>query len=119
MREARQCVADLSVLLQQHFNDDLLGLCLYGSLAAGGFIDGRSDLDLFAVVENEVDDDRVEELRTLHADYVACHPEWEERVEVAYVSRSVVSTFGGLPAGRIAVISPGEPLHLKDIDKGW
>jgi predicted nucleotidyltransferase len=117
--EPRQRVAELAKRLQRHFGKELLGLYLYGSLAAGGFVDGRSDIDLFTVVENDLSEDQVEELRRCHADYVATHPELDERVEVAYVSESVLSTLDGSPAGTLVVVSPGEPLHTKDVDQGW
>jgi hypothetical protein len=39
--------------------------------------------------------------------------------EVGYISLPVLQTFGDVPAGRIAVISPGEPLHRKDAQTDW
>jgi hypothetical protein len=86
---------------------------------AGGFVDGRSDVDLLAVVEEDVDEDRLERLRMLHSEFVERHPEWVERVEVAYVARRVLRTLGDAPAGALAVVSPGEPLHVKPVDLGW
>jgi predicted nucleotidyltransferase len=117
--EPRRRVAELAKRLQRRLGEELLGLYLYGSLAAGGFVDGRSDIDLFAVVENDLREDQVEELRRFHTNYAATHPEWEERVEVAYLSKSVLSTLEGSPAGTLVVISPGEQLHTKDVDQGW
>ena len=119
MSEPRERVAELEALLRAELGPDLLGLYLFGSLAAGGFVEGRSDVDLFAVVEDAVDEARLARLRRLHADYVAAHPDWWERVEVGYVDRSVLQTFAGEPAGTIAVISPGEPLHITEPRGGW
>ena len=47
------------------------------------------------------------------------HPDWRERVEVGYISHAVLQTLGETPTGRIAVISPGEPLHIKDVGADW
>jgi hypothetical protein len=107
----------VTALLSRHFGDELLGLYLFGSLAAGGFIPGRSDLDLFAVLAEDIQE--IEGLKSLHAGFVSAHPEWTERIEVGYVSHSVLQTFGGHPTGTVAVISPGEPLNLKEAGYAW
>jgi Aminoglycoside adenylyltransferase, C-terminal domain/Nucleotidyltransferase domain len=117
--EPRERVAELTALLLDELRPDLLGLYLFGSLAAGGFVEGRSDVDLFAVVEDAVDENRLARLERLHADFAAAHPEWRERVEVGYVDRGVLQTFAAEPAGTIAVISPGEPLHITEPQRGW
>ena len=117
MTDPREALAELTVLLSRYLRDRLLGIYLFGSLAAGGFVPGRSDLDLFAVLEGEVPE--IESLRALHAGFVADRPEWAERVEVGYVTREVLQTLDGEPAGRIAVISPGEPLNVKDVGYDW
>jgi predicted nucleotidyltransferase len=51
--EPRDRVAELTTLLRDELGGSLLGLYLFGSVAAGGFVAGRSDVDLFAVVEDE------------------------------------------------------------------
>jgi hypothetical protein len=117
--EARERVAELTTLLGDALGPNLLALYLFGSLPAGGFVEGRSDVDLLAIVERDVDEALLEELRRLHSDFVRAHPAWEERVEVGYVGRAVLQTFGTRPAGTMAAISPGEPLHLKDATWGW
>ena len=76
---------------------------------------GKSDLDLMAIVAAEVEEgQQLESLRSLHDAFVSERPAWVERVEVAYVDRGVLQTFGDRPSGRIAVINPGEPLHIRD-----
>jgi predicted nucleotidyltransferase len=117
--EPRERVAELTRLLQDELGPSLLGLYLFGSLARGDFVEGRSDLDLFAVVAEDVDESRLEALRRLHAGFVARHPEWVERVEIACVAREVLATLASEPAGTLAVVSPGEPLHVTEADLGW
>jgi hypothetical protein len=119
MDEPHARVAEVAGLLEQEFGADLLGLYLFGSLAAGGFVEGRSDIDLLAVLTRDVDAERLAALERLHADFVARHPDWTERVEVGYVGRAVLQTLAGTPEGRIAVISPGEPLNIKEIEWDW
>lgn len=116
----RETVTELVALLQNHFGAALSGLYLFGSLAAGGFVPGKSDVDLLAVLDHDVGEgDELAALSALHADFVARYPEWSDRVEVGYVSAAVLSTFGDAPAGRIAVVSPGEPLNVKDAGADW
>jgi predicted nucleotidyltransferase len=118
----RAALAKLADLIEAHFGDRLVGLYLFGSLAAGGFYPGRSDLDLFAVLESEVADDTdLEALRAVHGQFEAAHPAWRDRIEVLYISRSVLQTFDTEPRGRVARISPGEPLHHRDLlgNIGW
>ena len=114
--DARETLKQLTSAIQRHLGSDLLGLYLFGSLAAGGFYPGKSDLDLMAIVAAEVEEgQQLEALRALHKTFVSERPAWVERVEVAYVDRRVLRTFGDRPSGRIAVINPGEPLHIRDV----
>jgi hypothetical protein len=119
MEDARACLAELSELLGLELGPDLLGLYLFGSLAAVGFVDGRSDIDLLAVLEEDVDEERLEHLVRVHAGFAAGHPAWIERIEVGYLGRAVLQTLAGTPKGTIAVISPGEPLNIKEIEWDW
>jgi hypothetical protein len=113
--DARETLGQLTRVVEGHLGSNLLGLYLFGSLAAGGFYPGKSDLDLIAIVEAAIEEgEQLEALRRLHDAFVAERPTWVERIEVAYVSRKVLQTYGNRPRGSIAVISPGEPLHIRD-----
>jgi predicted nucleotidyltransferase len=113
--DPRETLGQLAAELERQLGSELVALYLFGSLAAGGFYPGKSDLDLMAIVETEVrEGEQLDALREVHGAFVGDRPEWVERIEVAYVDRRVLQTFGERPAGRIAVISPGEPLHLRE-----
>ena len=43
--------------IQHNSNDSLVGLYVYGSLVTGDFDKDRSDIDLLAVVDSDVDGD--------------------------------------------------------------
>lgn len=65
--DARETLKQLASAIERHLGSDLLGLYLFGSLAAGSFYPGKSDLDLMAVVAAEVEDgQQLEALRSLH-----------------------------------------------------
>lgn len=114
-------LAELAAAIQSFFGARLAGLYLFGSLVSGDFYPGRSDLDLIAVVESHVSDDEIAALRELHEEYEAARPGWRDRIEVLYLSRAVLRTFADEPRGRVARISPGEPLHFRELDGdlGW
>ncbi len=119
MDEARERVNELASRLQPLLRSNLAGLYLFGSLAAGGFYPGRSDVDLLAVVERGLDDDDLEKVERFRLEYVEAHPAWDNRIEIGFVSRTVLQTFAGSPSGTIAVLSPGEPLHHKPAEADW
>ncbi len=52
----------------------------------------------------------------IHRPFVVRHPEWAGRLEVVYISRGTLRTVR-TKVGRLAVISPGEPLNLRDADR--
>jgi hypothetical protein len=104
--------------IRQSLNGSLVGLYVYGSLVTGDFDKDRSDIDLLAVIEAGLDGETVDRLEMMHARIVEDHPAWEDRIEVAYVPASDLWNFR-THTGRIAVISPGEPFHLKAAGKDW
>jgi hypothetical protein len=54
----------------------------------------------------------------MHGAFVAQHPAWTDRVEIAYVSQTALRTFR-TQASPIGIISPGEPFHCKEAGKDW
>jgi hypothetical protein len=96
----------------------LVGVYLYGSLAAGDFDLERSDLDLLAVVSSDVDGEEFDRLDLMHRRFAEEHPDWDDRIEVAYVSAPALRRFKS-EMGSFPVISPGEQFHMKESDGGW
>jgi hypothetical protein len=104
--------------IRRNTNSSLVGLYVYGSLVTGDFDKGRSDIDLLAVLDSDIEDETFDRLDRMHARIVEGHAAWEDRIEVAYVPASALWNFR-TQTGRIAVISPGEPFHLKAAGKDW
>ena len=92
---------------------DLVGIYLYGSYVSGGFDPGVSDLDLVAVVAPQIEAIDLEGLGRMHRDLVSRYQAWNDRIEVVYIGRAALWSFRTSP-GPLAVISPGEPFHLRD-----
>jgi predicted nucleotidyltransferase len=109
---------DLLTRMRQALGEGLVGLYLYGSLVSGGYIDGVSDFDLLAATADDIGERDFRQLQRMHLDFINRYPEWDNRVEIAYVSVRALETFR-TQASRIAVISPGEPFHYKDAGRDW
>jgi len=92
---------------------DLAGIYLYGSYVSGGFDPRVSDLDLVVVVAPPIEAMDLAGLGRMHGDLVSRYPAWNDRIEVVYVGQAALWSFRTSP-GPLAVVSPGEPFHLRD-----
>ena len=104
-----ELVADIRSAL----GDDLVAIYLFGSYVAGDFEPGVSDLDLVAVSTRQLHEPDLITLDRTHRSFADRHPDWSDRIEVVYISVDALRSFR-TSRGRLAVISPGEPFHLRD-----
>lgn len=117
-RQARELAQELLTGIRGVLGNTLDGAYLYGSAVAGDFDPERSDLDLLVAVATDVDERQVGELRGMHDAFVAAHPEWDDRIDAAYLSTAALGSFLERESP-IVVISPGEPLNAKRTSPGW
>ena len=54
----------------------------------------------------------------MHKDIAFRHSQWDDRVEVCYISTGALKTVKSRQS-QIVNISPGEPIHRLEIDKQW
>lgn len=111
-------IDEITIAISRVLGDQLTGLYLYGSLVQGGFDPHISDLDLLAATGFDVDDAKLARLLTMHQDIAARYPAWDDRIEVAYLSRGGLQTFREERTS-MAIISPGEPLHYRSAGADW
>jgi len=104
--------------IQSVLGEKLVGLYLYGSVTTGDFDPDLSDVDLLAAAQTDITDKEFSELEKMHDDFVQKHPKWKDRIEVAYISLHGLKTFKN-ERSQIVVISPGEPLNIKDAGHDW
>jgi len=64
----------------------LVGLYVFGSLAANGFEPAVSDFDLIAVLNETPDEPLVERLEAMYERLARKNPDRSDRIEVNYVS---------------------------------
>jgi hypothetical protein len=69
----------------------LVGLYLDGSLVIGDFDPYISDIDLVAALSLVIDDREFEELHKMHTDFANEHKEWDDRIEVCYISLAALN----------------------------
>lgn len=116
--EVETVLNDLLARMRQVLGDQLVGVYLYGSLVAGGFDLAVSDIDLLAVTQDTLAPAELEQLHAMHDAVAARYPAWYDRIEVAYLSLSALKTFR-TQVSPIAIISPGEPFHVKEAGADW
>ena len=104
--------------MQRILGKKLVGLYLYGSLVTGDFDRESSDIDLLAATSTDIDGKEFERLQKFHDDFVNKYPNWNDRIEIAYLSVAALRTFKS-QVSKIAVISPGEPFHIKEAGRDW
>jgi hypothetical protein len=109
---------ELRIRICQVLGARLIGLYLYGSLVTGDFDHVHSDIDLLAVIDGDLTEEEFGRLGAMHTAFVAAHPAWYDRIEIAYLAQQALKTFR-TQASPIAVISPGEPFHFKEAGKDW
>lgn len=104
--------------IREALSGKLMGFYLYGSLVWGGFDHGLSDIDTLAAVSDPVTGEELDRLRAMHDRVAAEHPAWQDRIEVQYQSLAGLRTFRNTESP-MAVISPGEPLHIVPAGREW
>jgi hypothetical protein len=89
-----------------------VGVYLYGSLATQDFDPNGSDIDLLIVLNDAIELGQLPMLEALHDNFKASHHEWQNRLDVAYISRESLSEFK-TKTYSLVVSSGGEPLAIR------
>lgn len=115
--EIKQVINELVMKHQDIFGEKLLGVYVFGSLVTEDFDYGISDIDLLSIVSGELNADDLGRLDTIHSTFIEQHPEWENKIEISYLTPSQLRKHN--PSHRFPVISPGEKLHFRTMDSDW
>jgi hypothetical protein len=95
----------------------LVGLYVFGSLATGDFDLARSDVDLAAVLADDLAAEEFARIERMHAQLAREYAVWNDRIEVGYIAERNVRDFAS--SCTIAITSPGEPFHFRTANYGW
>ena len=116
--DVRDLLDVLLLGMQQALHGEVIGVYLFGSVTLGAYDQGISDVDLLACTTRDPDEAMLERLKRIHDRVVDSRPQWRDRVEVVYAGADSLRTFRERPH-RIARISPGEDLNLRQADADW
>jgi len=97
--------------------DALVGSYLYGSVVGSDYDPEVSDIDTVCVLRTDLTPAQFAGLEVLHRDLVRDTPQWNDRVEVVYLSMAALWDFRTPSAA--ARISPHEPFHSVAVDHRW
>jgi len=110
--EINRLLESLLSHLRHIFQERLVGLYLYGSLATGDFDPDSSDIDLLAVTSSQITPAEFDALRVMHGDLARANPEWDDRIDAVYLPVAALRDFQSEKSP--IVISPGEPFHTRE-----
>lgn len=116
--EVNALLDDLLVRFHDIFGDELVSVYLHGSLIVGDFDETCSDLDLLVVLARDVDAGLFAKLDAMHKDMLSRYPEWDNRLDIDYVSRSALRQFK-TERHPMAVITPGDAFAIIDAGADW
>ena len=108
--EVNDLVADIQTRLLGLLSESLVGIYIFGSLASESFDPGVSDIDLLVVTATPLVEEDYAKLQQMHAGLVSRLKQWNDRIEVAYLSRDALKKFRE-KTSEIGIVSPGEPFH--------
>lgn len=116
--EVNDLLNELLTNIKDILDEKIIGLYLEGSLVLGDFDPKTSDIDLVAILESDINDLEFENLKKMHQDFVKKHPDWNDRIEVCYISKEAINSTK-LKISDLVNISPGEPFHRMKSQKEW
>jgi predicted nucleotidyltransferase len=91
--DVNRVLALLLAKQRQVLGENFVGLYLAGSLAAGDFDPGSSDLDFLAVTERPVADPVLPQLHAMHQEIAATGLYWASHLEGSYIDRAALRRY--------------------------
>lgn len=76
--------------IQTIFGNNLVGVYITGSLSYGGFIRGRSDLDLLVVLHKPVTQEEMDLIKKMHIQIEKDNEKWKNRIECSYIPQDML-----------------------------
>lgn len=118
-QDVNDLLNDIQGALVDIFKTKLIGIYIYGSLAAEDFDYDKSDIDILVVTSARMSQHEFEQCKDMHIQLKVRHKHAkEDRLEIAYLSLPDMHEIKQ-QSGEIAVVSPGEPFHIKKVGNDW
>src|SRR5438874_768634 len=84
--EINELLDQLLSEMQAILGKKLIGLYIFGSLVTGDFDYGSSDIDLIAAISADLNEKEFEHLKKMHLDIALKYKNWDDRIEIGYLS---------------------------------
>lgn len=117
-KDVNSVIQLLLLQIKEILGEKLVGFYLGGSLVLGDFDHDVSDIDLVSALSTDMNDEEFEALRKMHTNFAQQHREWEDRIEVCYITTAALASVKS-KISSIANISPGEPFHRRESNLEW
>lgn len=95
--DINHAITSLSQGISKIFNENLVGIYLFGSLTYEDFNDVSSDIDLVTIIKNPVSKSELEKLKELHKQIEEQCPKWVKRIENSYTPQEMLPSI--MPPG--------------------
>lgn len=82
--EIHSLLHDITVGVEEIFQEDFVGVYLFGSLTYGDFNTNRSDIDLVSIIKSPATNNQIKQLQALHNSLAQNYPLWSQRTESSY-----------------------------------
>ena len=116
--DINQLLDVLLTRIQSVLGAHLVGLYLYGSLAAGDFDHDTSDIDLVAATSTRLEAHDRESLRALHEEIAAQWGRWGTQLEVAYWPLTALRRDDAADC-RHPSVTPTAPFGIHELGRDW
>jgi predicted nucleotidyltransferase len=116
--EVSALVADIHARVGLLMSQNLVGLYVFGSVASDAYDPGVSDVDILVVSAQPLVAEDYARLGRMHVELAAGRKQWEDRIEVEYVSREALRTVKKRTSD-IGVIGPGKPFQVIKAGRDW
>ncbi|MHB0885619.1 MAG: aminoglycoside adenylyltransferase domain-containing protein [Bacillota bacterium] len=112
-------LSELLSSLRGILGDRFVGLYLHGSLAAGDFVRGRSDIDFLVVTDGDLSDEVVAVLKAMHERLLASGLPMAAELEGSYIPRGAMGRYDRARARHPHIESGGHTLRVEQHDSDW
>lgn len=116
--DVNSIIEELFTKIHPILGTKLVGFYVFGSLVNGDFDLASSDIDMWAALASDLDAAEFHRLQAIHQDFARAHPQWDDRIEVAYTPLAALRTITS-QVSTVATILPGEPFHCTNTRKDW
>jgi len=94
-----------------------IGMYLYGSLASGDFDPGRSDIDFLVVTSEELPENLISDLKTMHTRIYESGQEWATKMSGAYIPIDAMRKYS--PTGTACPLTNKDEFLVARPDIDW